>query len=85
MDFLAGIFASMMSKLVSWLVSKGLEWYHGREQKAATEDDINNKLVKFKEAYKEAFNGEPVTPEQREKLKGSIRDFIRGVDTNGGM
>jgi hypothetical protein len=77
--WIAGIIVSIMTQFTSWLLAKGLEIIHGKELQKTTDGDIDKKLLAFKLAYKEAFNGSPVTPEQREKLKGAISDFIRNA------
>lgn len=81
--WIASVFALVLEKLATWLFQKGLEAKHGRDQQVATDADIDQKLATFKEAYKETFNGEPVTPEQRKKLNQAIADFIRGPGTGG--
>ena len=81
---LNNIFVSLMMKIVAFLFTKGLEYFHGQQKKSETEKNIDERLAKFKEAYKGAFDGEPVTPEQRAKLNQAIRDFIRG-DGGGGL
>lgn len=81
--WISNIVVILLTRLTSWLFTKGLEVKAGRDQKAATDADIDQKLATFKEAYKESFNGEPVTPEQRKKLNQAIADFIRGPGTGG--
>lgn len=73
----------LLTRLTSWLFAKGLEKLHGAKQKESTERDIDERLKLFKQAYKEAFNGESITPEQRKKLNQSIADFLRGSNTGG--
>ncbi len=75
--FIGSILTYILTQVTSLLLAKGLEVIHGKEMKKVEWDDINLKLLDFKMAYKEAFNGEPITPEQREKLKKAIADFIR--------
>jgi len=74
----------IMTKLTSWLLAKGLEQIHSKQVQTQSDKDIDSRLQSFKQAYSEAFNGEPVTTEQREKLKKAISDFIRG-DGSGGL
>jgi heme oxygenase len=78
------IIVAVMTKLVSWLLSKGLEKLHGVNGSLETKRDIDARLKSFKDAYKEAFDGTEITPEQRAKLRQSIADFIRGTG-NGGL
>ncbi len=82
--WIASIIVALMTKLTSWLLTKGLEVVHGKQDQAATDADIDARLASFKNAYKEAFNGQPVTVDQRQKLNQAIADFIRG-GTNGGL
>jgi hypothetical protein len=42
-----------------------------------TDDELDRRLHAFKEAYKDAFDGTPITEEQRKKLNASIESFIR--------
>lgn len=81
--WLSNLIVTLMTKLTSWLFAKGLEYIHGKQKQETTEDDIDLRLKKFKEAYKETFDGKPITPEQKEKLKSSIRDFIRNPNSSG--
>lgn len=74
----------IMTKLTSWLLAKGLEYVHGRQDKAQTDESIDLKLKAFKNAYKEAFDGHAITPEQKQKLNKAIGDFIRNP-SNGGL
>lgn len=84
MSFLGNLLASMLMKLLPWLVAKGLEWFKSKQQTDQTNDDIDKRLERLKAAYKDAFTEAPVTPEQREELKRAISDFIRG-GTSGGV
>lgn len=82
--WLAQIVIMLMTKLTSWLFAKGLEVVNAKKLQISNNADIDDRLLAFKNAYKEAFNGQPVTPEQRAKLKQSISDFIRD-GSNGGL
>ncbi len=75
---IANLMAIILTNVTSWILARGLEAIHGKELQKTTEGDINKKLLDFKLAYKEAFDGSPITPEQRQKLKSAISDFIRG-------
>lgn len=77
------ILAELLSKLASWLFAKVLEFLKGQQQKDETNEDIDEKLQHFKAAYHQAFDGSEVTSEQREKLKQSIRDFLRNPNVGG--
>ncbi len=78
MNFLVSIATKLLTNLASWLFGKTLAWIHGRQQKANTEKEINQKLEVLKNTYKEAYDGTPVTPEQRKKINQAISDFLRG-------
>jgi uncharacterized protein YgfB (UPF0149 family) len=80
---IAQLLEKIISALASWLMAKLLEFIHGQEKKAKTEKDIDHKLKDFKEAYKEAFDGNEITPEQRQKLQKAISDFIRSPSGSG--
>ncbi len=75
---------AILTRLTSALLTKGLEVLHGSRLKYDTDLDVDQKLKAFKDAYREAFDGKPITPEQRSKLKTSIRDFISNSN-NGGL
>lgn len=77
------IIIALMTKLVSWLFSKGLEKIHAEQAKQETNRDIDARLKAFKDAYREAFDGKEITLEQRQKLRTSIADFIRGNNSGG--
>lgn len=77
------IIIALLTKLTSWLFAKGLEKLHGIHDQAETNQDIDARLKAFKNAYKEAFDGTEITPEQRQKLRASIASFVRGPD--GGL
>ncbi len=81
--WIASIVVALMTKLTSWLFAKGLEVIHSKQDQATTDADIDARLASFKNAYKEAFNGQPVTSEQKQKLNQAIADFIRGGTTGG--
>jgi len=80
----SAIVASVITKAASWVAARLIEWFNKRSKTTAMEKDIDNKLALLKAAYVESFDGKPVTPEQREKLKHAIRNFISN-DSNGGM
>lgn len=75
------LIAKLITQLASWLFSKVLAFFHGRKQQSDTNKSIDEKLAAFKQVYKEAFDGTPVTPEQDAKLKKAIADFLRGDGT----
>lgn len=73
----------LVSKLGAWLLARAIEQSQKIQAKTASDKEIDSRLQQYKDAYKEAFNGEAVTPEQRKKLNGAIADFIRGPSGNG--
>lgn len=77
---ITSILTNLASKLFAWV----LEYFKGKQKQSNTNEDIDQRLDQVKQAYKEAFNGEPVTPEQRKRLNQSLADFIRNTN-NGGM
>lgn len=64
-------------------MAKALEYFHGVHDQSETNNDIDARLKSFKDAYREAFNGEEITPEQHTKLRASIANFIRSTDGSG--
>lgn len=78
---IATILESLITKLASWFFTKVLAYFHGKAQHAKTDKEIDEKLAVVKQAYKEAFDGTPITPEQRQKLNQSIDDWLRGDGT----
>lgn len=85
MAWLTSLAASLLEKLVSSIAVKLMELYRGKAEKDATEADIDNRVALLKDAYKKAFDGNPVTPQQKEELKHAIRQFINGNNPAGGM
>lgn len=71
-----------VTQIASYLMTKALEKSQKSQETVATDSMIDQKLEAVKNAYKESFNGEPVTKEQRKKLKDSIVDFI-STDSGG--
>lgn len=81
--WLATIVVQLITNLGSWLMARALEAIHSKQQQASTDSQIDQRLAGVKAAYKEAFNGQPVTPDQRAKLNQAIADFIRGPSGTG--
>lgn len=81
--WIAGVVALVLQKLGAWLGTQLLVWLNKRNETAVSNSEIDAKLKAFKAAYKEAFNGEKVTPEQKAELKKAISDFIRNPDPGG--
>lgn len=81
--WLAGIIVSLTTKLGSWLLARALEYFNKQQKHAATDADIDARLASVKSAYKDAFNGEKITPEQRKNLYQGISDFIRNTGDSG--
>jgi hypothetical protein len=85
MAWLVSIATSLLERVLSTVVVKIMEWYRAKKQTEVTNDDVDKRLELLKEAYKRSFDGNPVTPQQREELKHAIREFIRGNASAGGM
>lgn len=83
--WITNLIAAIMLRVVTILVQKGLEVFHGKQKQAKTEQEIDARLAKLKAASLEAFDGKPITPEQRQKLRGAIAEFIGGNAPNGGL
>lgn len=71
-----------VTHLASYLMTKALEKVQKSKETAVSELVIDQKLEAVKTAYKESFNGEPVTKDQRKNLKSAITDFIKS-DSGG--
>lgn len=83
--WLSDLVIKILSALGSWLVAKAMEKVHEKKEQVETEKDIDQRLQVLKDAYKEAFNGEPITPDQRARLNEAMARFIRGGAPRGGM
>jgi hypothetical protein len=70
----------LLELLIIKLVSMLLEQSNKNVPAPVTDESIDARLAKFKDAYKDAFNGQPVTTEQRQKLNEAISSFIRGAN-----
>ncbi len=79
-SILIAILSRLTSSLLSYLISK----IHSQQDILESKNQIDARLLAFKEAYKEAFDGKPITPDQKAKLNAAISSFIRG-DGNGGL
>jgi len=77
------IIISILTKLGSWLLTKGLEWFQKREQQKADEATIDAKVSRVKAAYASVVDGTPMTPEQRREFNAAVSDLIRGNTTGG--
>lgn len=70
------ILIALFDRLISRLIAYFLEQKHAKDEKAVTDEEIDERAKAFKLAFKDAFDGTNVTPEQRVKLRQAIRDFI---------
>ncbi len=68
--------------LASYFMAKALEKVEKRKESVTSDLVIDQKLDAVKNAYKESFNGEAQTSDQKAKLKASIIDFIKS-DSGG--
>lgn len=75
-NILVGVLTGLLTKIIEKIQTEKNVWNDNA--------DVDARLNNLRDAYKESFNGEPVTPEQREKLKKAIREFISG-GPNGGL
>ena len=77
----------MLERIIVAILVKAISWFLEQNQKSKvlneSNNDIDQKLEAFKNAYKESFNGEATTDEQRKNLKIAIRNFIKS--DNGGL
>lgn len=80
MSFLSSLVSSIILKLASWGFTWALGKYHQAQDETKTNADIDQKLSSFKEAYKQAFNGQPMTVEQKDALEKAISTFLRNND-----
>lgn len=62
-------------------MARGLEYIHSKKEVSISDKEIDHKLENFKSIYKESFNGEPVTKDQRTRLNKAIADFLKS-DSN---
>ena len=85
MNWLAGLVALVLQKLIPWALTKLMEYFQKKNEIKGVKTDIDAKLQTVKDAYTKAFNGEPITPEQRKELHRASSDFIRGDATTGGL
>lgn len=83
MSWLTGLASTVLLKLASMLMTWVLGQFHQKEADDQSSSDIDSKLSAFKDAYKKAFDGTPITAEQKNELEKSIADFLRNSD--GGL
>lgn len=73
----------MLTKLASWLYAEGLDHWNKGQDKSKSDDEIDAKLKRLKDAYKKAFDGDAVTKEEKDELKKALSAFLRS--DNGGV
>lgn len=75
--WLAQIVVNLATSLASWIFAKITEEVQRREKKRITEEELNAKLGRLKDAYKDALDGSEVTVEQKKAIQDAARDLIR--------
>lgn len=85
---MSAFLAAILERLVTSLISRLMEYWDKKKSEEnrikSTDVEIDRRVLKVKDAYKEAFDGTPVTKEQRAKVNEALREFIRG-GSNGGL
>jgi hypothetical protein len=72
------IIIAVLTAITSKLLNAGLARLHSKQIAAGDARDVDEKLEQFKAAYRKAFDGKPITPDQKKELNRAISDFIRG-------
>lgn len=78
------ILIAVLIRVTTYWVTSALEYSNKNNSKAFSERTIDERLEKVKAAYKDAFDGQPITPEQHKSLKSAVALFISN-DSNGGL
>ncbi len=61
-------------KLITMLLSR-----QTRQGYVVPDSAIDARLATVRNAYKQAFDGTPITRDQRERLNSALSDFVRGT------
>ena len=80
---ISDLLEKLISRLAAWLFARAAEYFQKRKEQSDSDAAIDARLKAVKDAYMQAFDGHPVTPEQRAALKSAISNFLRGPD--GGL
>jgi Na+-translocating ferredoxin:NAD+ oxidoreductase RnfG subunit len=67
--------------LLTWTLSNRAK----KMQKAIDEKEVDQRLQRVKEAYTDALDGKPVTPEQRKELNKAFSDFVRSSPSSDSL
>lgn len=75
------ILIALITRLGAFLYARALKKIDDHAKEKAESDQatkaMSEKLERIKTAYAEAFNGNPISKDQRQELNRSIRDFLR--------
>ncbi len=69
------LIADLLTKLASRLITEGIARLHATD----AGKEIDKKLETFKRVYEKAFDGTPITKDQKNEINKAISDFIRGT------
>jgi hypothetical protein len=72
------IILALVTQLGSYLISAVLKSRAKKQEAPANPEEVDRRLADVKAAYTEAFDGKPITPEQRKKINLALSAFING-------
>ncbi len=80
--WLLGLIISCLERVAVALVTRLIEHHAKKTKNRASVKEISINLDKVKSAYNQAFDGTPLTPDQRKQFNAAISDFINSSNPN---
>jgi hypothetical protein len=77
MPILHNVAVALVTKLATWLYDKAMESYQADKLRDKTQAEADAKLKEFKDACKEAFNGYPVSKDQKKRLNKAAKELLK--------
>lgn len=81
--WLSDLVVRILEGLGTYIVAQAIARSKANQQSAASDAEVDQKLAALKDAYKAAFNGQPVTKDDKKNLQSAISQFISGGDSRG--
>lgn len=77
------ILIKVLTQLGSFILMKALEYFQKKQGQKLDEEAIDKRVSEVKQVLKEALDGTPLTPEQKNKFKESVIHLVRGNNSSG--
>lgn len=79
------IIVAVLMNLLTRLYNLILGRIEAAKQKKADDAATDARVAAYKEKVNQAFDGTPVTPEQRKEINDALSDLIRGGRSSNGL